>query len=257
MNFNKLLCTALATFSFAAVAAVAPSPGVVYATGSSDPWGNTSNDNAMSTAFGAGNWTKSYGFNTGLFTGSTFVYLDGSDSNALALSAFIGGNQAFIENYVFSGGRLLINAAPNQGGSFNLGFGANLLYSGIEYTNSVSVTADGIAAGLANGGIATNYTGNHFGHALVTGAGISNLVQGNDVSGIVFGGKQFGSGYVAFGGQTSTYYHDPVNDALALRVNELLYVANAVPGNNVPEPAGLALFGVALAGMLVVRRRKV
>ena len=256
MNLSKFLCAALATVSFAASAAVVTSPGVVYATGSYDPWGQTTNDDAMSTAFGASNWTKSYGFNTSLFTGSTFVYLDGSDGNALALNTFIGGNQAFIENYVFSGGRLLINAAPNEGASFNLGFGANLLYSGAQYNDSVSVTADGIAAGLANGGIATNYTGNYFGHALVTGAGISNLVQGNDVGGIVFGGKQFGSGYVAFGGQTATYYHDPVNDALALRVNQLLYVANAQPSNDVPEPAGLALFGVALAGMLVVRRRK-
>lgn len=224
---------------------------IIYATGSVNPWGQTTNDNAMNAAFGAGNWNKSFGFNTSLFGGASFVFLEGGDSNANQLSSFIAGNLAAIQGYVANGGHLFINAAPNVGGSFNLGFGATLNYP--DFSGTATVTAAGIAAGLTNGGITTAYTGNSFSHASVSGAGLSNLVS-DDNGDIVFGGKQFGNGYVAFGGQTTTNWHGPASDAFSLRINELLFVANAAD-NNVPEPGTMLLLALGLLGVAASRRK--
>jgi hypothetical protein len=52
-----------------------------------------------------------------------FIYIDGSDSGADELAAFLSANQAALEAWVFGGGALLLNAAPNEGGNQNWGFG--------------------------------------------------------------------------------------------------------------------------------------
>lgn len=231
--------TAMSSASFAA--------DYVYQTGS-NPWGNTTNDDALSAAFGAGNWAKS-GFDISGFTGAKFVFLDGSDHSANALSSFLSGNQSFLEGFVSGGGRLFINSAPNEGSSFSLGFGGTTLnYS--AFSGTATVNAAGIAAGLTNGGIAADYTGNWFSHGTVTGS-FTSLIDGSE--GSVFGSKTWGSGLVAFGGQTTTNWHSPNADAQALLKNELLYVATAP----VPEPETYALLLAGLGVMgAVVRRRK-
>ena len=139
----KKLLSCLIAIGFASAAHAAPTS-IVYETGTSNPWGNTTNDTAMNSAFGAGNWTKKNGFDINLLKGANFAFLDGSDSSANQFSAFLTNNSEAIDSFVSGGGHLFLNAAPNEGSSFSMGFGATLNY-GNYYSNSATVTADGIA----------------------------------------------------------------------------------------------------------------
>ncbi len=222
---------------------------IVYETGSNgDPWGNQTNDAAMNAAFGASNWTKYTGFDLSAFTGASFVFLDGSESNSNDLQAFLATNQAAVEAFVSNGGHLFINDASNGGNSFDLGFGGvALTYP--AFSSNATVTAAGVAAGLTDGGIPTSYTGNWFAHATLSGP-ITSLIDGD--AGVVLGVEDFGLGLVLFGGQTTTNYHSTDGDLLL--VNELTYAAEGAV-SSVPEPSSLA-FMAAGALALALRRRK-
>ncbi len=240
--------------ALAAAAAMSANASIVYQTGANNPWGTNNNDVAMDTAFGAGNWTKTNAFSLAGITGASFAFLDGSDYNAIEFNTFLTANLGALESYVSAGGHLFLNAAPNEGSNIDFGFGGVTLTYGNTFSETATVNADGVAAGLTAGGLTTNYTGNWFSHATVSGGAITSLIDGEQ--GSVFAVKSFGLGFVAFGGQTTTNWHQPSADGNALLVNELKYVANTQTAA-VPEPetyaliiAGLGVVGAAL------RRRK-
>ena len=85
----------------------------------------------MDNVFGVGGW------NSGYFTSvdpavafgptSKFVFLEGGDDHAIELKNFLITNITTIENWVYNGGSLFLNAAPNEGGDINFGFDGTTL----------------------------------------------------------------------------------------------------------------------------------
>jgi hypothetical protein len=107
------------------------------------PWGTNTNINAMNQAFGVGNWIQAYYSSVNvnaLFQPSVcLIFMEGGDSHANAMNTFLQTNMTAIQNWVSAGGRLLVNAAPNQGGNINYGFGGMLL----DLTQPVPLTLPG------------------------------------------------------------------------------------------------------------------
>ena len=199
---------------------------------SGQPWGTNTNINAMNTTFGAGAWNQGYfqsvNVATMLAPTTCLVFLEGGDSNANALSAFLGPNMVALQNWVFAGGNLIINSAPNQGGNINYGFGGILLNYAVGPYSNVGNAAGGQAGHpIFNGpflpcGIA--FTGNWWCHGYVTGPGLTQLVTGT-TPGSSLAEMPWGAGRVMFGSMTTPNWHAPLANAANFLANVLKYMA--------------------------------
>lgn len=118
-------------------------PGTKYYITDIAPWGSPSNVNEMDQVFGVGNWIQdNFSANAAFIfvPGTQFVFIEGSDANGTACTNFMNANIALIENWVNAGGRLFLNAAPNNGGIQNWGFGGTSLnYQNLIPTNPNNV----------------------------------------------------------------------------------------------------------------------
>ncbi len=204
------------------------------------PWSGGPNYNDYTTSmdqiFGAGNWDR-FDYNTSpatLFSRNyRFIYIDGSDgvssgdNNALLFNTFVNANRKLIESWVTCGGRLLLNAAPNQGGNIALGFGGvQVLYDGsTTFTNSVTqANSHPIFNGpfLPTG---ANYTGTSFGHAIVGPPNLNIIIRENGgANRTVLAESLWGGGIVMFGGMTASGWHSPQPNARNLKWNILSYL---------------------------------
>jgi hypothetical protein len=228
------------------------SANIVYMTGTSNPWGNTTNDSAMDAAFGAGNWTKVMGFDVSALTGTSFIFIDGGDSNADQFGDFLIANFAAFEAFLAGGGRALVHAAPNRDTYANYVLPLGLTLDGIAgftyptASNVADLTAAGIAAGLGASGAGSSFTGSYFSHNAVFGG--TCLITGSA------GCITARSGNLMAGGETITFFHSG-DDPFQLRVNELRLASAG--GGVIPEPGTWAMliagFGVVGAGL---RRRR-
>lgn len=200
--------------------------GIVFMTGSFNPWGSSSPDYDMDLAFGAGHWTKQQGFDAGaLSMANKTVYIDGGDGISSEFDAFISSHIADLQNFVSTGGHLLINAARWTYGDLDTGFGAQLHlgadFSQGSYTGHVVDPTGDLANGPA-GAAGTDFTGNYFSHDNVTGTGFTTLMTGQ--TGDILIEKAFGRGTITVGGLTSANFHDPSPQADILFANILHHV---------------------------------
>ena len=211
-----------------------------------EPWFTVNNSNAMTAVFGTEGvgWTRDY-FET-MDVGSVFgpdncfVFLEGSDGHAIELENFLIANISAIESWVSSGGKLLLNAAPNEGDGMSFGFGGTSLFYAY-FTSDATADAGAVGHPIFNGPFlpaGTYYTGTSFGHATVTGTGLTNLmVDAFSPSNVVLAEKTWGSGTVLFGGMTTDNWHSPTPNASNLRANIISYLACDVA--LCPAPIGL------------------
>lgn len=250
---NRIAVLAASASFLAGGTATAQSRYVIH----DNPWGESASIAAnWNQAFGA-NWNYT-GYSSAnaatIFSASTrLVWLEGGDATANTFSGFLNTNRATIETWVSNGGRLVLNAAPNQGGNINYGFGGLTL----NYTGASSGSGTAVAANAAHpiftgpfGPVGTSFTGNSFSHAFVTGAGLGGILL-DDLGRIVLGERSFGSGRVLAGGMTTDNWHEPTPEAQNLSANILAYADN---GAAVPEPASAILMVIGLIAMGVAAR---
>lgn len=223
-----------------------------YIRGASAPWGQNTNEAAMDAAFGAGNWDDlRMADGAGPFlpgAGHDFIFLEGGDGTSIELATYLSTYSAEIEAFVSNGGSLLLNAAPNQGGNIDFGFGGvTLTYP--SFTDSVTAADPGhpIFAGIA-----TDYTGNFFGHAIVGPSLAPLIVNASDANQIVLGEMSFGGGFVLFGGMTTDNFHQPQPDAATLLANILTYTqAGAAPAGPAQPVPVMAVWQLLLLSSLL------
>ncbi len=202
--------------------------------GGAEPWYVTSNSDAMDAVFGVDGWFLDYVEALDVFEvfdeNTCFVYLEGSDAQANELENFLEANGDFVENWVSSGGNLLLNSAPNEGDGMDFGFGGVDLYYGWYSGN---VTAFDPGHPIFNGPytpISTDYTGGSFGHASVSGGSIEPIIVDTfDPSRYILADKNWGDGHVVFGGMTPPYFHSPAPDAQNLLQNIYDYIKLCAP----------------------------
>jgi hypothetical protein len=260
MKFTRrgVLCPVVAG-SLALVITQASSSAAVAYLRSQDgpPWNQSTNETAMTTVFGT-SWDD-LRFETAnaatLFSSSySFLYLEGGDQTANELEAFFTTNQSLIESWVFNGGSLFINAAPNEGNGMNLGFGGvTLSYPNFSSTAYAVDPTDEIFQG-PYGATGSSFTGGYFSHAAVSGGSINPLIGGE--SGTVLAEKDWGSGFVIFGGMTTNNFQQPLAETADLRANIIDYAAGqGGEVSAIPEPGQAVALGFLLAGGFVFRRR--
>ena len=176
-------------------------------------------------AFGNGNWTKFQGFSTAALSDNFhFLYIDGGDGTSSQFNSFISSHIADLQNFVDSGGHLLIDAARWDQPALNLGFGITLS-SGYSSTGSAVNPANSMFHGPF-GDAGSNWSGNLFSHDIVTGVGLNPLISGT--AGTVLADEHFGAGYVMVGGITDPYFQSPQAQADLLRANMLYYADHIV-----------------------------
>jgi hypothetical protein len=197
------------------------------------PWNVTSNERDMTDVFGESGW-RDRRYETvdpnRLFKGNVdFIFMEGGDNNATALQSFLSTYSSQIAAWVSNGGRLFINAAPNQGTSIDMGFGVTLNFN-MDYSTSSNNAASVVDNPIFNGPVlpvGTAFTASDsFSHGYLTGDGLIPLIQ-DDQGRAVLAQMQVGNGLVLFGGMTVDIFQSPWPNTHNLRENIIYYTATA------------------------------
>jgi hypothetical protein len=226
-----------------------------YMSAATEPWDDASNLMAMDAAFGS-DWTR---LNFGdEFQSYALLYIDGGSTTAADMVSFLDTHRAALESYVLGGGRLFINAATENQGTFDLVFGATSTQVDDPLKPLSATAVDPTNELFAGAG--ASWDGFFFAHNQLAAPDSFNALIVGDTGGTVLAGAFMGDGYVMLGGQTNTSFHQSVNgsDPFQLRVNELLYTLNAMPPvmSAVPEPSVYAMGVLGLIVVLGMTRRQ-
>lgn len=220
-----------------------------------NPWGEKSSsiDGSMNAAFGTGNWSDVVSpADAGALTGDNFLYFEGGDDTADEMEAFLDANGATLLSFLTNGGRILINAAPNEGDG--LSFGGLTLNYGADYCSSGCDAVDTAHPIFAGAG--TSFGGNSFTHGTVSGGTALITDIGNGTA--LLAELSIGAGMLLMGSMTTTNWHYG-DDPAKLRANILTYAANGatqIETPQVPLPAALPLLAAGLGGLSLVRARR-
>lgn len=218
-----------------------------------NPWGQKATlDAAMDLAFGPGTWSDvgSPADASGLIA-DDFLYFEGGDDTAEELETFLTANAAALLAYLTNGGRMFINAAPNEGDGYTAG-GIGIVYDQTEFCG-VDCNAVDPAHPIFTS-VVTSYGGGWFSHGYVIGGTplIENAATGN----ALLAEFSVGLGAGLIGTMTTTNFHGEA-DALQLRANILQYAAfGEISTPQIPLPAALPLLAAGLGGLSVLRLRR-
>ena len=153
---SRFACIAL--FAGMSISALAQSTPYVYVRSDvNQPWGQSTNEDAMDNIFSPGNWTTVY-YETmvpsALFVSSTsFIFMEGGDSSFAAFQSFMNNYANTVYSWIQAGGRLVIMSAPNDPlSSATLYLPDNIVLHSDAYYGSAASSANRPGAGSTSSG---------------------------------------------------------------------------------------------------------
>lgn len=197
------------------------------------PWGQSTNEDAMDNVFGSGNWTTLYYEDLStdtLLSGSTgFIFMEGGDSSFDAFSYFMSHNLKKVSDWVKDGGRLLIMAAPNNpldSASLTLPDSVVLTSEAFYGSAASSAYAVDITNQIFSGPFSTagSLTGDFVAHGYFSGGSLRAIMQSN-LNEVILAQDPLGSGFMVLGGMTTDNFHLPQPAAHGLLENIIYYAA--------------------------------
>ena len=229
----------------------------------------TTNETTLNTVFGTGNWQMDY-FETlnpdTVFSDNTCtIFIDGSYLDVDPLERFLALHMKRIEDWVASGGRLLLNSSPDSQNFGDLlemewGFGGVQMVQGYSVSYGIPDTGHPLNNGphQPNG---TEWTGFYYANAVLYGDGLTAIAVDNNDE--YFNGpelnlplvaeKTWGNGLVLFGTIGASDQMSPAEEAMNHRANMLEYVwqcgTNTVHGA-IQEPKGLVIYPNPTCGVI-------
>ena len=173
-----------------------------------------------------------------LFSDSyNYIHLEGSDKNANELEEFLLDNQSLIEEWVYAGNSIFINAAPTEGDGLTLGFGEVALIRNIYH----SANTDDSSHPIFNSPYQIDsaaFSGTVARGALLIPDSIEHtVILKSDLENPLLVNINWGSGKAYLGSLNLTAYYTPVSDGEKLRKNIHSYLSSlSIPTINSPFP---------------------
>lgn len=191
-----------------------------------------SNPLTLDAVFGPGFWSMAfyeYCDPYSIFNDNTcYVFMEGGESHTDYMEEFFTANQSLIEQWVYNGGSLFMNAAPNVGDGLSCGFGDVWLWYPYAWPGDVMNGPDALTHPIWNGPftpLATEMWGPSYAHAYVTGSDLTPLIVDTYTPDEwVLSEKAWGMGHLFFGGMTTASWHWPNTECVNIRQNMHSYM---------------------------------